>query len=173
MLYLTYDNKLKTNMDVEKAIRERRSVREYTPDEVSEGDVEAILESGRWAPSGLNNQPWRFMVLRGDSKDRIAKHTKYGHIIMGAPVCIAVFFDDEAGYSRTKDMQAIGACVQNMLLTIHNRGLGGVWLGEIINQRGEVEAELGVKHELMAVVALGHPTEKSMSDRLDLKSLLL
>ena len=46
------------------AIRSRRSIRQYSDDPVSDDDVRAILEAGRWAPSGLNNQPWRFGVVR-------------------------------------------------------------------------------------------------------------
>ena len=49
-----------------------------------------------------------------------------------------------------------------MLLTIHNLGLGGVWLGEILKNRDSVEQILKVPEncELMAVVALGHTDEK-------------
>ncbi len=39
----------------------RRSIRQYTEKAVSREDITAILEAGRWAPSGLNNQPWRFL----------------------------------------------------------------------------------------------------------------
>jgi len=141
------------------AIRGRRSVRDYTSEDVDDSLVRTILDAGRMAPSGLNNQPWRFRVLRGGDKDSIARHTKYGGVIRGAPVCIAVFFDESSGYNRTKDIQAIGACIQNMLLAIHSLGLGGVWLGEILNRREDVERTLKVEHELMAVIALGHPAK--------------
>jgi nitroreductase len=160
-------------VEVEAAIRGRRSVRKYTKEAVTDSQITAILEAGRWAPSGLNNQPWRFMILRGELKDRLTKHTKYGSIIKAAPACIAVFLDEDAGYNRTKDLQAIGTCVQNMLLRIHDLGLGSVWLGEIINQHEKAEKELNVKHELMAVIALGHPAEKGGSDRKKVDELLL
>jgi len=161
-------------MDVEDAIRGRRSVREYTKEPVSDGDIDVILDAGRWAPSGLNNQPWRFMVLRGERKDSISRFTKYGGIIRKAPVCVAVFFDRESGYDRTKDMQAIGACIQNMLLAIHDLGLGAVWLGEIVNQHEKVEAALGLKHELMAIVAIGHPiVSASEGERKGLDELMI
>jgi nitroreductase len=65
-------------------------------------------------------------------------------------------------------VQAVGASIQNMLLTTHSMGLGGVWLGEILKNRKKVEELLGVSKdlELMAVVALGHPAGKaSRSER--------
>ncbi len=75
---------------------------------------------------------------------------------------IAVFLDHSLSYDRTKDVQAIGACIQNMLLFIHSMGLGAVWLGEILKSKEEVLKLIGGGKdlELMAVVALGHPAEK-------------
>jgi len=58
-----------------------------------------------------------------------------------------------------KDLQAIGACMQNMLLAAHSLGLGASWQGEILNRADEVEELLGVPsyYELMAVLTLGYP----------------
>ena len=47
-----------------KVIQDRRSIREYTAEPVSEKDLELILEAARQAPSGENAQPWRFVVVR-------------------------------------------------------------------------------------------------------------
>jgi len=160
-------------MELDDALTGRRSIRRFTEDNVGEDAVKAILEAGRWAPSGLNNQPWRFRVLRGSEKDSLVECTKYGHIIEGAPVCICVFLEGEEVYDRTKDMQAVGACIQNMLLKIHDLGLGAVWLGEILNQREKVEEILDVTQELMAVIALGVPAEEGGSTREELTDLMV
>jgi nitroreductase len=47
-----------------KVIQDRRSIREFTPEEVSDQDLDMILETGRQAPSGENAQPWRFIIVR-------------------------------------------------------------------------------------------------------------
>jgi nitroreductase len=47
-----------------KVIQDRRSVREFTPEQVSDQDLDMILETGRQAPSGENAQPWRFIIVR-------------------------------------------------------------------------------------------------------------
>lgn len=141
-------------------IRSRRSIRRFTQDPVPDEVVDRILEMGTWAPSGLNNQPWRFVVVReAEIRKALAGLTKYGSILRSAPVCVAVFLETRESYDRVKDLQAIGACIQNMLLAIHSLGLGGVWLGEILKNRKDVERLLGVPEscELMAVVALGRP----------------
>ena len=125
------------------AIRQRRSIRRFTREPVSDDLVEEILDAARWAPSGLNNQPWRFAVIRDARvKERLASLTRYGAIIRSADVIIAVFFDTASGYDWTKDLQSIGACIQNMLLAIHESGLGGVWLGEILKSGSEVKSLL-------------------------------
>jgi len=163
-------------MDVLDAIRSRRSVREFTGDAVGEGLIQKILDAGRWTPSGLNNQPWKFKVLRGEEKNALASCTKYGRIIEGASVCVTVYLDEQKSYDRTKDVQSIGACIQNMLLAAHNLGLGAVWLGEILNKREEAEKILSAPEscELMAVIAVGHPLEKILeSTRRRLDELML
>lgn len=147
-------------MDV---IKNRRSIRRFTDEPVPEEVVHKILEAGRWAPSGLNNQPWRFAIVTDASLiTEISSLTRYSWIVKEAKVLIAVFLDNEASYHRIKDAQAVGACLQNMLLEIHSLGLGGVWLGEIIKSDHEIRTILGLgdTFELMAVIALGHPDEK-------------
>jgi nitroreductase len=146
------------------AILGRRSIRRFTRETVSDEVVDRILDAGRWAPSGLNNQPWRFAVIRDSRvKERLASLTRYGSIIRSADVILAVFFDQNTGYDRTKDLQAIGACIQNMLLAIHGSGLGGVWLGEILKSGVEVGSLLEApdSYEFMAAVALGYPEGKA------------
>ena len=102
-----------------------------------------------------------------DIKEKLAEQTHYSSTIRDAPLCIAVFYDKDAGYNYVKDVQAIGAAIENMLLAIHNLKLGGVWLGEILNKRENVEKVLNVPEtfELMAVVAIGIPKEKKSKDR--------
>ena len=160
----------RVEMDVFQALLGRRSVRKFSSRPVDVEDLRRILEAGRWAPSGLNNQPWRFLVVRaGDSRQAaLAGLTKYGHIVRDAQALIVVFLHKQAMYHEGKDHQAAGACIQNMLLAVHGLGLGGVWLGEIINQEAQVMDALHLSPEeyrLMAVIALGHPAQPS--SRLD------
>lgn len=153
-------------MNIIDTIKSRRSIRKFTSEPVSEELVETILEAGRWAPSGLNNQPWRFAVIRDAGiRQAISELTHYSKIVLGAQALIAVFLDTEKSYHREKDIQAVGACLQNMLLEAHSLGLGAVWLGEIIRSDKQIKAILGLAGELdlMAVIALGHPDETPKS----------
>jgi nitroreductase len=144
-------------------ILKRRSVREFTESSVSTEDINSILNAGRWAPSGLNNQPWRFIVVREkDTIMQLSECTHYTKVVAAAPLLIAVYLDTENSYSHTKDVQAIGAAIQNMLLASCELGLGAVWLGEILKQGDRVNSilECPESFELMAVLAVGKPVLK-------------
>ena len=50
-----------------KVIQDRRSVREFTPEPVSDQELDLILEAARQAPSGENAQPWRFIIVKDET----------------------------------------------------------------------------------------------------------
>ena len=165
------------NNKVLEAIYTRRSIREFTDQPVLPETLHQIIKAGTWAPSGLNNQPWRFITI-SDNKVRLqlAEQTRYSHIIKGAPALIALFLDKDAMYNEVKDHQAAGACIQNMLLALEALDLGAVWLGEILNQKTEVNRILDLveRFDLMAVLAIGHPTHRDQtSNRKDVNDVLL
>jgi len=166
---------MKENLMLE-AIRSRRTIRRYSAQKVTEDLLFSILEAGRWAPSGKNSQPWRFILVQDPKvKEALSNCTRYGSIIAEASAIIALFLDSQSGYDRVKDLQAIGACMENMLLAAHSVGLGASWQGEILNRRGEVEGLLGVPShfELMAVLTLGYPVvSDSSSSRRELEELV-
>lgn len=161
------------------AIKSRRTVREFTSEPVSEEALREILEAGRWAPSGKNTQPWRFIVVKDEERRaELARLTSQEEMIRSAPVCIAVLLDHKAGYNRDKDMQGIGACVQNMCLAAHALGLGACWVGGITGRRAEAERLLGVgdDQELVLLLVIGHPrpgARERTSTRLPLEELLV
>ncbi|MDH3392497.1 MAG: nitroreductase family protein [Desulfobulbaceae bacterium] len=142
------------------AIYKRRSIREFTDQNVETDLLHEIIRAGIWAPSGLNNQPWRFVIIKDEeTRNLIAAQTHYGHIIKAAPALIAVYLDQGEMYNETKDHQAAGACIENMLLATEALGLGSVWLGQILQNKAEVNVLLGLTDnlDLMAVLAIGHP----------------
>jgi nitroreductase len=147
---------------ISKIIRQRRSIRKFTVQAPGDKEIEQILEAARWAPSGQNNQPWKFMVIRDTiTREGLAQFTSYKRIVRGALISIVVCLDAAISYNRDKDLMAIGAAIQNMLLCVHSLGLGACWLGEIINRKEKVSQflDLAGEFEIMAVVAIGYPAE--------------
>ena len=54
-------------------IKERRSIRSFSKDEISDEQIRILLQAGNEAPSAHNQQSWRFIVIRGDKKQQLAE----------------------------------------------------------------------------------------------------
>jgi Nitroreductase len=59
-------------MDVTTALTQRSSIRAFLDKPVSDEQVRTILDAARWAPSGVNIQPWQVAVVRGETKQKLA-----------------------------------------------------------------------------------------------------
>lgn len=140
-------------------IKSRKSIRNFIYQKIDNDTIKELIECGRWAPSGQNNQPWKVcIVVHPTVKRMIAEQSQYGGIIESAYVNFVIFLDLERCYDRTKDLQSIGAFIQNILLAIHAKGLGSVWIGEILKNKENINEifKLAIdKFELMCVIALG------------------
>ncbi|MFQ3621363.1 MAG: nitroreductase family protein [Spirochaetales bacterium] len=152
-------------MELEKAILGRRSIRHFEPKSVPEDEIEKILASGFAAPSASNKQPWEFIVVTDRALlDRVPTYHQYAAMLKEAPCAIVccgnVTLENRVDYLE----QDVAAAIQNMLLTIHDLGLGGVWLG-IFPMQERVEATRKLFHipdEVIPVgiIALGYPAEQ-------------
>ncbi len=146
--------------EILQAILKRRSVRRFTNEPVTREQIETILEAGRFAPSGKNSQPWRFIVVESDERRaELAKLVPQQGMVAAAPVTLAVLLDHDAGYDELKDAQGIGAAIENMLLAVHALGLGACWMGVARDEVVETLVEAREGEELMAIIPIGHPAE--------------
>ena len=140
-------------------IRSRRSIRNFIYKKIDNDTIKEILDCGRWAPSGQNSQPWKVCIVAHPTVKRmIAEESKYGSLIESAYLNFVVFLDLERGYDRVKDILALGAFIQNMLLAVHAKGLGAVWIGEILKNKEKVSEIFKFspeKYELMGVLTVG------------------
>lgn len=171
-------------MDFEEVIKARRSIRKFKSDKVSRDIIERILELAVWAPSAMNTQNWKFIVIAGKKVDKIrkisskafAKHvrsdleklfSKYPQIIEatgkyfdtlgGAPVVICVY-RKETVEGLIPDIESVAAATQNLLLAAHYYGLGACWMTGILPLADEINNVIGETDlELQAIVTLGYP----------------
>jgi len=78
------------------AIKKRRSIRKFIPDDVQEDMVNQMLEAARLAPSASNRQPWRFLVVRDrEIRKQLSRICLGQRFIEEAPVVIVCFGDFE------------------------------------------------------------------------------
>ncbi len=117
-------------MDALEVIFNRRSVRKYKSDEVSDEQINILLKAAMLAPSAKNMQPWEFIVVKSqETRNAIANAHPNAAMVKDAPVAIVVCGDTQkeafAGYWQ----QDCSAATQNILLSAHALGLGTVWTG--------------------------------------------
>lgn len=168
------------------SIASRRSIRRFRDAPVERGLIEKVLAAAVLAPSAKNRQPWRFVVLQGAARRKLASLMTEGarfleargentgscgnsaRIVEQAPVTIVVFnaayeheglVFDKLHYNGP-DIQSIGAMIQNMLLAAQDLGLGSLWICDVLYGYPAIREWLGRKQELAAAVSLGWPDEK-------------
>ena len=118
-------------------IHSRKSVRQYTSEAVSESDIQTILKAAMAAPTAVNYQPWRFVVVSERQQlDEIAEILPYAKMLRQAPVAIVVCGETTwmGGNENPYWQQDCAAATQNLLLAVEALGLGAVWTGVYPNQ---------------------------------------
>ena len=109
-------------------IHARKSVRTYTDEDVTPEQVETILRAAMAAPSGMNMQPWRFVVVREQAtKEKLAGG--FNKMIAKAPVVIIVCGKTTGAMGKeNRNWTAdCAAATENLLLAVEAMGLGAVW----------------------------------------------
>lgn len=109
----------------------RVSVRRYTGEPVSDEEITAILHAAMSAPSGVNKQPWEFIVVNDpDLLCQLAEALPYAKMAAQAPLAIVICGNRERMLTGVDDNlweQDCSAAAENVLLASHAIGLGGVW----------------------------------------------
>jgi nitroreductase len=117
-------------MDAIEALMTRRAVREFTPEPVSEDQIETMLRAAMHAPSACNQQPWHFIVVtKRERLDAIAGVHPYAQMLKQAPLSIIVCGDLTLETCPGNWAIDCSAAMENLLLAAHAVGLGGVWVG--------------------------------------------
>jgi 5,6-dimethylbenzimidazole synthase len=165
------------------AMKGRRSCRAFLPEAVSDDDIVRVLEAASWAPSPLNAQPWRFLVItNADLKTRISQEAercrkwaleqsgwkwldKYPlGFLETVPTMIAVVGDPrKSGVDQFMEdgpmgyQHACAAAIQNIHLAAHALGLGTLWF--TLYDKKVLKEILGIGPEEvpLALVLMGRP----------------
>ena len=166
-------------MDLYKAIKTRRSVREFKSEPIPDDVLKRIVDSAMWAPSALNSQNWKFYVLTGDKRNGFAKllqpifdqmketiEKNYGpkdveirrRLYMdagGAPVIIVCYVEEGTWKSDVTDPSM--AC-QNILLAATAEGLGSLFIGGVRHVKDSINKFLNEENLLLlGAILLGYP----------------
>lgn len=183
-------------METIKAIEERRSVRTYIKKDIDKEIILDILNCGRLAPSAKNRQPWYFVVVKNEMKDKIAdmmleytlnsdfniERKLLGHkssisptanAIKQAPVLILVF-KEKADNWTIGDNLSIGACIENMCLRARELEIGSLWIRDTDCVEDDITGLFDLKKvELNSALLLGYTeTFPKMRPRKNLEDIV-
>lgn len=140
---------------------ERFSARKFTDEPVSDEDLGYILEAVRLAPSAVNFQPWKFLVVKSpEARRRLCKCYKQEWIAT-APVAVVCLKDKSQNWTRRYDQKPHGdidvaIAAEHLCLAAAERGLGTCW---VCNYNPALFAEqfpLPDNLEAVAIVPVGH-----------------
>jgi len=151
--------------DILTHIMARRSIRKFSAEPVSAGDLEQLLRAAMAEPSASNRRPWEFVVLT----DEAALQRLRGRLPLGrynAPAAIVVCGNLHRalpGFARDFWVEDCSAAAENILLAATGLGLGSVWIGvyPIGVLVKAVSSVLGLPRHVvpLGVIYVGHPAE--------------
>jgi nitroreductase len=153
-------------MDVETAIRTRRTHKAYGSEPVERATLEEIIELGRWAPNHHLTNPWRFRVLGPRALGRLkdAAGPEAAGKLDRAPTLVAVSAvqGGEDAVADEEDLLAAGCAAYAVLLAAHARGLASYWRTPAVLRTPEGRAALGIPESEHAIGLLhfGRPRQE-------------
>lgn len=157
-------------MDVFEAIYSRRSIRKFTGGAVEHSALEKMVDAGRLAPSGSNQQPWEFIVVTDPiilSKICVPAD----HWLSKSGAVIALVMDPVSRWW----VEDGSAAIENMLLACTALGYGACWIeGYTLRNEETIRGELRIPREkkLFALIAVGVPDEQPTKEKKELSEVL-
>jgi nitroreductase len=153
-------------MDIETCIEGRTSIRDFKADPVDDDIVQEALRLANLAPSAGNLQARDFVVVRDiTTKKALALAAYRQDFVRTAPVVIVCC----ANLERIKHYQTRGenlyciqdsaAAIENMLLFLHSKGIGSVWVGSFDEAKAAEALSLPPHARPVALVPIGYPAE--------------
>ena len=159
-------------MDVDTAIRGRRTIGVFSDRPVASEIVEELIEAARWAPNHKHTEPWRFHVVSGRAREEMCEAilASGGEFakdprgkLMRSPLFVAVTQqavpDDPV--RDQEDYAAVCCAVQNMMLAATARGLASKWSTGALAEHPAAKHWLGIGEQdrIVAYLYLGYPPE--------------
>ncbi len=153
-------------MNTIEAIKNRRSVRKYKADEVSDEHLQILLEAAMLAPSAGNAQPWEFIIVKSkEAREKIAQVNPFAQMAIEAPLSIIVCGNLKEEKYPGFWQQDCSAALQNLMLAAVELGLGTVWTGvyPVEERVKQVQEYFNMPEHIlpMGIVVVGHPDQKT------------
>jgi nitroreductase len=170
-------------MQLDDCIKGRRSVRLYKDEAVPKEKIDAVLEAGVWAASGMDRQPWRFIIVENKEtikfvseetkkavKEAMPAYAKQFEtdkdiICYNAPALIFICSEIDANFGHLNLLDSVLAA-QNMFLKAYELGLGACymgWIDMLYQTHPEIlkKAVIPEDYDMQVALILGYPKGKA------------
>jgi nitroreductase len=152
-------------------IQHRRSVRIYLDKQVECEKIFKCLEAARLAPSAINMQPWKFIVVDNpDTRDKLFKSAFRGIFSFNkwtstVPIFVVVVIDQHGlmanvigiAQNTVKSLLDIGIPTEHFILQAEELGLGTCWMGGFDEKGVKKTLDIPNNKKVAAIIALGYP----------------
>ncbi|MCF8368601.1 MAG: nitroreductase family protein [Bacteroidales bacterium] len=149
--------------------KKRFSARSYKDIPVTDEDLNYVLEAGRVAPSAVNYQPWKFLVIKEEKNLKGLYPLYHREWFREAPVVIIVLADHSLAWKRGdgKDHADIDAAIaaDHMTLAATDRGLGTCWICNFDKEKTIAHLQLPEHLEPIVFLSLGYPASQTDENR--------
>lgn len=160
-------------------IHDRKSVRNYTGEPVSDKDIDKLLRAAMAAPVAVYMMPWKFIVVTDKEKLKsLADGLLFAKMLVKAGTCIVVCAvpEDAAMHSEAFAILDCACASQNILLAAEALDLGAVWTAVYPNKElmDFVRNELDIPPQVIPlnIIPVGHPTgEDNPKDKYDIRNI--
>lgn len=152
------------NMEFEKVISERYSVRNFTNEHLPQAVIDRILAAGHKAPTGCNYQPQRILVLNTDEAMSALKGCTKCHFC--APTAMLVCYNEDESWTRPYDgaqSAPVDAAIvtTHMMLAAHSIGVGTCWVMHFDPRAMRETFSIPDNVIPCALLVMGYPSEDS------------
>ena len=152
-------------MDFLELTKKRYSVRSYTSQEVEKEKLDYILECARYAPSGVNKQPWQFIVVQSELQKQKLQKVYPAKWFVEAPLYIIVCANDSVAWTRqydNKNHADIDAAIatEHICLAATGMGLGSCWVFTFDLDLLRTNFQLPAEKYPVAIIPLGYIAEQ-------------
>lgn len=152
-------------MELEEAVRGRRTHKAYGPEPVERTTLSELLELARWAPNHDLTNPWRFRVVGRAAlaalKDAAGEEAA-PKLDRAPTLVVASVVEAGDAVQREEDLCAAACATYNVLLGAHARGLAGYWRtpGVLRTPAGRAAVEVPDEERILGLLYLGRPRQK-------------
>ena len=157
-------------------IKARTSVREYSEKPVEDEKITYLLDCARLAPSYMNKQCWRFIVIKNkETIEQIAKTSVINRWLKTAPVLIIACADTtESGSNNSQEyyMTDVSIAFEHVILAATDVGLGTCWIGGFHEGKIKELLEIPKRIRIVALTPVGYPAGKKGISETITKTLL-